>query len=76
MQDVANSTKHKDITKYTPLLKEGKKHHGLFSRAFNKKMFNVSSLRLVLHSGTHLWFEDELEKATTYWVDFFSSHGL
>jgi len=75
MQDLANSSKHKEITKYIPLLKEAKKHRGAFSRAFSRA-FNISSLRLVLQNNTELWFEDELEKATTYWAAFFSSHGF
>jgi hypothetical protein len=76
LQDVANASKHKEITKYVPLLKEAKKHHGAFQRGAFSRGFDVSALVLVREDGSEIWIDDALDDATKYWDTYFHANGL
>jgi len=76
LQDVANASKHKEITRYTPQLKEAKKHKGGFQRGAFSRDFDVSALVLVREDGSEIWFDDALDEATRYWDTYFSANGL
>ncbi|MEZ9392872.1 hypothetical protein AB4222_13310 [Vibrio splendidus] len=65
MQDIANGSKHRGITMYTPAVKETKSHKGAFSSAFSKA-FDVSSLRIELENEVFVYFDDELDKVNSY----------
>jgi hypothetical protein len=76
LQDVANATKHKDITKYAPRLREAREHAGAFQHGAFSRGFDVSALILVREDGSEVWFEDALEDATKFWQTYFESNGL
>ncbi len=66
MQDIANESKHGEITHYAPVLKETKRHNGSFSQSFSRD-FDISHLQLTTTSGQILWFEDILEAVICFW---------
>ena len=72
MQDVANGTKHRAITKYVPIVKKAVLHHGAFSNAFSKG-FDVSCLKLTLDGGKVVYFDEEVTKAREFWKNYFAS---
>jgi hypothetical protein len=77
LQDVANASKHKDITLYEPRLKEAKNHLGAFERgAFSPTAFNVSALVLVGKDDSEIWFDDALKDVIRHWDDYFLRNGL
>lgn len=75
LQDLANFLKHKTITKYTPSLYRAYKKKGAFSQGFSRD-FDISSLMLELNDGRKLWFEDVIEKALSFWEEYFKKHGI
>ena len=70
MQDIANWSKHRGITMYTPAVKETKSHKGAFSSAFSKA-FDVSSLRIELENEVFVYFDDELDKVDSFLKNLF-----
>jgi hypothetical protein len=76
LQDVANASKHKNITTYIPRLKEAKNHHGAFQRDAFSSAFDVSALVLVGDDGSEIWFDDVLKDVIRHWDDYFLRNGL
>ncbi len=74
-QDVANATKHRTITQYTPQLQEARYHRGAFSQAFSSA-FDISALFLVSKDGTKTRVDAALKEAIQHWEQFFFTHGL
>ena len=70
MQDIANGSKHRGITMYTPAVKETKSHKGAFSSGFSNG-FDVSTLRIELENQVFVYFDDELDKADYFLAIFF-----
>ena len=75
-QDVANASKHMEVTKYIPKLKEAKKHHGAFSRSAFSSAFDVSALILVAEDGSEIWFDHALKEVICAWDLFFDVNNL
>ena len=70
MQDIANGSKHRGITHYTPVVKKTESHQGAFSSGFSKG-FDISSLEIELDEGTIVYFDEELSKVEEFFRDFF-----
>lgn len=76
-QDVANASKHREITKYVPRLKEAKHHVGAFDRnSFQSSAFNVSALVLVDINGSEIWFDEALNDVINHWEHFFEINQI
>jgi hypothetical protein len=78
VKDVANASKHRDITRYQPVLKEAKRHNGAFARsasAFASDAFDVPALVLVREDGSEDWFDSVLDEVTNCWVALFHDRG-
>ncbi len=75
LQDLANSLKHKTITRYIPSLTEAYKRKGAFSNAFSRG-FDVSGLMLTIQDGRQLWFENVIEDALSFWDRYFEDSGI
>ena len=74
MQDITNGSKHCEITKYTPKVKNTEKHKGAFqATAFQNDTFDVSYLRIELDDGTIKKFGDEIKIVVDYWNKYFAS---
>ena len=71
MHDLANSDKHKILTRPKADLKNTKEHQGGFSNAFNKG-FNVSYLQIEKNDGTILSLTDQIENVKNFWEEYFS----
>jgi hypothetical protein len=65
MQDIANGSKHRGITKYTPTVKNTESHIGAFSNAFSKA-FDISCLKLSLEDNQFVYFDEEIEKSVNF----------
>lgn len=72
IRDITNGTKHKDITKYVPRLKEAKKHNGAFSSGFSRG-FDISVLLVELKDGRELYFEDIVDRVFKFWDNHFKT---
>jgi len=70
LQDIANGTKHRSITMYTPTVVSAEKHGGAFSSAFSNE-FDISRLKMTLTDGTVVFFDNEARAARNYWRRFF-----
>lgn len=76
LQDVANASKHRTITQYTPVLKQAKRHDGAFQRsAFQADTFDVSALVLAQEDGSEVWFDTVLNEVATSWVALYRDRG-
>ena len=75
LQDLANSLRHKTITRYTPSLYRAYEKKGAFSQGFSRD-FDISGLRLVVNDGRQLWFEDVIEEALSFWNDYFKNNNI
>ena len=75
LQDLANSLKHRTITKYTPSLTEAYKQEGAFSTGFSRA-FDIPGLMLTTRDRTQLWFDDVIEGALSFWDEYFGDRGV
>ena len=75
LQDLANSLKHRTISRYTPSLAKAHKHGGAFSQGFSRA-FDLSRLMLTTRDGRELWFEDVIETALIFWDGYFRDKGV
>ncbi len=72
MHDIANYSKHAELSRPKAQLKEVKKHIGPYSRVFARQ-FNQTYLKIEMLDGTVLHFEDEIEKVINFWIDYFKN---
>ena len=72
MQDITNGTKHWEITRYQPVVKKTEERHGAFSDGFDRKVFDVSCLKITLEDGTVVYFDEEIIKVRDYWNTYFA----
>ena len=70
MHDIANTTKHKLLTRPKANLKNTKEHKGGFSSDFSFD-FDISYLELEKNDGTILRFIEETEKVKDFWDNYF-----
>ena len=71
MHDIANTTKHKLLTRPKADLKDTKEHRGDFSNDFSFD-FDISYLELEKNDGTILRFVEETEKVKGFWDNYFA----
>ena len=74
LQDLANSLKHRNPD-YTASLCSAYKHKGGFSQEFSRG-FDISRLMLELNDGRQLCFEDVIEKALSFWDEYFKNNNI
>ena len=74
-QDVANASKHMEIDRYIPKLKEARRHQGAFSRSSFSSAFDVSALVLVAEDGSEIWFDNALKEVICTWDHFFDANN-
>lgn len=72
MQDIANGSKHRGISNYTPVVKDTRIHQGAFSSGFSNG-FDISSLKVELDDGTVVYFDEEIEKVEFFFKEIFKS---
>ena len=72
MHDIANGSKHRGITRYTPAVRQTESHKGGFSLGFSKG-FDVSCLKLELEIGQIVYFDEELDKFEAFIRKYFQS---
>lgn len=65
IQDVANGSKHRGITKYEPKVKSTEKHNGAFSSGFSKG-FDISCLRMEIEGNQFVYFDEEIVKSLSF----------
>ena len=76
-QDVANASKHRNITHYKPKLKKAIEYDGAFQRdVFDSEAFDVSALVLVREDDSEIWFDDSLEDVLRFWIKYFDENNL
>lgn len=73
MHDLANASKHKELTRSKAELKNTEKHKGIFSSIFNKK-FDTTYLLIELRDGNKLRFNEEIDKVKVFWDSYFSAY--
>ena len=66
MQDIANGSKHQQITMYQPQVDKTEIHHGAFSNGFSRD-FDISSLDIHMKDRTKIYFEDIIEPVVNFW---------
>ena len=72
MQDIANGSKHRGITFYTPTVKNTELHEGPFSQGFSKA-FDISCLKMDIGGNQSVYFDEELEKAKSFIKEYFQN---
>ena len=72
MRDLANGTKHYQLTRENPLVKRTELHRGVFSKEFSRE-FDTSHLKITLGDGTKIYFEDEIKKVISFWTQYLES---
>ncbi len=75
LQDICTESKHAEITRHPPRIKEARHHRGDFSREFSEE-FDVSRLEIELLDGRTHSFRDVVSRAVDFWYDFFKNHGI
>ena len=77
LQDICTESKHGEITKYTPSIKEARHHSGDFCREdFSSEDFDTSRLEIELPDGRTVPFDNVISRALEFWSDFFESHAI
>lgn len=72
MQDIANGSKHRGITMYTPTVKTTESHNGAFSSGFSKG-FDVPCLKMELEDKVVVYFDEEIEKSINFIQSLFKN---
>lgn len=70
MHDLANSSKHNEVTRPKAQIQLTQKHLGAFSSEFSKE-FDVTRLEIILENGSKLYFEDEIKNVVDFWKNYF-----
>jgi len=72
MHDICNGSKHKKLSQPKASIKDTRKHLGAFSNHFSRA-FDVTTLKIELEDGTVLFFEDEIQKVISFWINYFKT---
>tara|TARA_R110002111_G_scaffold252686_1_gene317660 strand:- start:102 stop:554 length:453 start_codon:yes stop_codon:yes gene_type:complete len=70
MHDLANTTKHKLLTRPKADLKNTKEHQGEYSNEYSSE-YNISYLQLEKNDGTILNFVNEAKNVKDFWQNYF-----
>lgn len=74
MHDIANASKHNNLTRPKASIKMTNNHKGDFcSKDFSSVDFNVSRLEIELEDGTILNFKKEIKIVIDFWKDYFKN---
>ena len=77
LQDICIESKHAEITRHSPHIREARNHSGDFCREdFSSEDFDTARLEVELLDGRTVSFEDLVSQAVDFWSDFFESHAL
>ena len=74
MKDIANGSKHFNITRYEPAIDKTHLHHGDFNADFSHD-FDISTLVITMKDGEKKYFEIEIEIVINFWKEFFDEHN-
>lgn len=70
MHDLANATKHLNVTRQKGDIKDTREHAGIFSNVFSDE-FDTSRLEIEKNDGTKLSFRREIKKVKEFWDNYF-----
>lgn len=71
MHDIANGSKHLELSRPKSQISDTETHEGFFdSNFFDHRSFDVDTLQLVMEDGSKLSFTDEVEKAMLFWKNY------
>ena len=70
MHDIANGTKHYELKKHVPEVKETKLHKGSYSSSYSRD-FDISTLDVEMEDGRKIYFEDEIKSVVHFWKQYF-----
>jgi DNA helicase IV len=73
IQDIANGTKHGNISKYIPMVKTTAYHSGAFSSGFSTG-FDIPSLRMVLDNNQVVYFDKEVINSMAFLDNYFNNN--
>lgn len=65
IQDVANGSKHRGISRYKPKVRSTERKNGAFSSGFSSG-FDISCLRMEIEDGQFVYFHEEIDKALSF----------
>ncbi|SNY90423.1 hypothetical protein SAMN04515647_0589 [Cohaesibacter sp. ES.047] len=74
LQDIANARKHKEVTRYTPLVKSSGKREGAFSSGFSRG-FDITRLVLQTDAG-EISFWTTLQSVLDYYDLYFKKNNI
>ena len=72
MRNLANGTKHNKRSSENQKVKNTELHRGVFSKQFSRA-FDTSHLKIELHDGRKIYFEDEIQKVISFWENYLHS---
>lgn len=70
--DIANASKHKDVSRPKTKINTTTKNIGDFSNEFDRNDFDVSKLTIELEDGEILDLYEEIEKVILFWKKYFN----
>lgn len=71
MHDIANGSKHLEVSRPKSIISETEAHNGFFGPAFfDFKSFDVDSFKLIMENGEAKLFTDEVARAVTFWKQY------
>ena len=77
LEDICIESKHGEITKNTPKIKEARFHTGDFSGDdFDHNDFDVSCLEIELPDGRVIPFNKIVDNVLEFWSEFFKNHWV
>lgn len=65
IQDMANGSKHRGISKYKPKVRSTERKNGAFSSGFSTG-FDISCLRMEIEEKQFVYFDEEIDKALSF----------
>ena len=70
--DIANGSKHKDVSRPKASIKQTRKYSGDYSSDYSRNDYNVSKLIIELEDGEILDLYEEIEKLILHWKKYFN----
>lgn len=73
MHDIANGSKHNNVSRPKAKIKKTDIYDGDFSNEFYREDFDVSKLIIELETGEILDFYTEIEKVINFWREYYKN---
>jgi len=73
MHDIANGSKHAELSRPKSNIKDTNKKMGGFGAGFSRKDFDVSRLEIHMEDGSIIDFYDVAEDVVTFWNNYFNN---